>query len=246
MERYPGQKTKFFAVFNGVVSGPFEGLEALCAFPVEPDTPVWYKGLGDWQPAIMAPLTRQIFDPRSPYNLALRNPSPDIDEPQTTEETGEVANAADTEPHSDETDTTDEPSDEQDADVRNTETLKRQPPVLPVQPPQLWATPIDDSREEVREEAGETDAFQPAPEPRVVAVRQPNSYLVWSIISTIVCNPLAGIVAIVYSWKVRSYFRRGELERAQRCSETAQWWIAISFTLGIIGVVAQMFMGGLL
>ena len=70
MAQYPGHDTEFFIVVNGVTTGPLVGLEQVIERHISPDTPVWYEGLSDWQPAIMAPLTRQLFMPDSEFYRA--------------------------------------------------------------------------------------------------------------------------------------------------------------------------------
>ena len=66
-ETYPGQHTEFFIVSGGVPVGPIVGLVEVFKHNIGPDTPVWYDGLDDWSPALMADLTRQLFTPGSPF-----------------------------------------------------------------------------------------------------------------------------------------------------------------------------------
>lgn len=69
------------------------------------------------------------------------------------------------------------------------------------------------------------------------------NHLVWSIISTILatclCCPvgLIGIVAIVFSSKVNTLLGQGDLEGAQRASNTAKLWCWITTAIAIIGLV---------
>lgn len=97
MTRYPGQETEFYIVKNNVVTGPLTGLEKLVEYKVEPDTPVWYQGLDDWKPAVMAPLTRQLFEPGSEFNKARLMAAPD-DTPEINEQP-EVVTAERMEPY---------------------------------------------------------------------------------------------------------------------------------------------------
>lgn len=76
-QQYPGQNTEFYIVINGVQTGPLTGLAQVASYNPTPDTPVWYEGLDDWTPAIMASLTRQLFDPASDYYRAQANPQPE-------------------------------------------------------------------------------------------------------------------------------------------------------------------------
>lgn len=62
----------------------------------------------------------------------------------------------------------------------------------------------------------------------------PKTWLVWSILFTIFCCFIPGIVAIVYSSKVSGRYFAGDIEGAKRASESAEIWIIISFVLGVI------------
>lgn len=62
----------------------------------------------------------------------------------------------------------------------------------------------------------------------------PPTYLVWSVVMTILCCFVPGIVAIIMSSKVSSRYYAGDIEGAQRASRNAEIWIIISFVLGVI------------
>lgn len=62
----------------------------------------------------------------------------------------------------------------------------------------------------------------------------PPTYMVWSIIATILCCLPAGIVAIVYSSSVSSRYYARDYEGARRASERAEIWIIVSIVTGII------------
>ena len=62
----------------------------------------------------------------------------------------------------------------------------------------------------------------------------PPTYLVWSVVMTILCCTVPGIVAIIYSASVSSKFYQGDMEGARRASRNAEIWIIISFVLGVI------------
>ena len=62
----------------------------------------------------------------------------------------------------------------------------------------------------------------------------PSTYLVWSVICTILCCFIPGIVAIINSTKVSSKYFAGDIEGAKRASRNAEIWIIISFVLGVI------------
>lgn len=69
--------------------------------------------------------------------------------------------------------------------------------------------------------------------PEGIAEDCPPSYLVWSIICVLLCVPTA-IAAIIMSAQVKQSYRRGDLARAKKMSEWAQWMIILSITLGVI------------
>lgn len=68
----------------------------------------------------------------------------------------------------------------------------------------------------------------PLPEP------MPNTYLVWSVIITILCCLIPGIIAIIYSASVSSKYYRGDIEGAKRASRNAEIWCIVSIVAGIV------------
>ena len=62
----------------------------------------------------------------------------------------------------------------------------------------------------------------------------PPTYLVWSIVMTILCCTIPGIVAIIYSAQVSSKFYQGDIQGAQRASQRAEIWIIVSFVVGVL------------
>ena len=85
---------------------------------------------------------------------------------------------------------------------------------------------------------------QPAPQPQAVAVEAqeqcPPSYLVWSIIAMILCCIPLGVPAIIFSAQVKPAWRAGNIAKARRASERAQWCIILAMSVGLI---AQIFYG---
>jgi hypothetical protein len=72
------------------------------------------------------------------------------------------------------------------------------------------------------------------------------NYLVFSVLSTILCCLPTGIPAIVYSAQVNSKLLAGDLPGAQAASNNAKLWCWISFGLGLATVgftVAAMLLG---
>ncbi len=73
------------------------------------------------------------------------------------------------------------------------------------------------------------------------------NHLAWAIVSTVLatclCCPLGliGIVAIVFSSKVNSLLRIGDLAGAQRASNTAKTWCWVATALAIIGLLMNIY-----
>lgn len=63
---------------------------------------------------------------------------------------------------------------------------------------------------------------------------RPSNYLVWAIISTLLCNLIFGVIAIIFASKVNSSFDKGDIAGARLNSERAQWFIILSIVLGVI------------
>lgn len=62
----------------------------------------------------------------------------------------------------------------------------------------------------------------------------PSTWLVWSVICTILCCFIPGVVAIIQSSRVSSKYFAGDIEGAKRASRNAEIWIIISFVLGVL------------
>lgn len=62
----------------------------------------------------------------------------------------------------------------------------------------------------------------------------PPTYLVWSIVMTVLCCFVPGVVAIIFSSQVTSKWQTGDIEGARKASERAQIWIIVSFVLGVL------------
>lgn len=69
----------------------------------------------------------------------------------------------------------------------------------------------------------------------------PSTYLVWSILVTLLCCLPFGIVAIIYSAGVESAYNRGDYATALSKSKSAMNWIIASVILGVLSWIANMF-----
>jgi hypothetical protein len=73
--------------------------------------------------------------------------------------------------------------------------------------------------------------------PQPPAAQAPKNYLVWSILVTLFCCLIPGIVAIVFSAQVNGLWAQGRYADAQKASARARTWVIISAVLGAIGIV---------
>lgn len=92
-------------------------------------------------------------------------------------------------------------------------------------------------------------SYVPPPTPNAASAQEPiPNYLAWSIISTVLatclCCPLGlvGIVAIVFSAKVNTLLRQGDLDGARRASANAKTWCWVATALAIIGLLINIYM----
>ncbi len=68
----------------------------------------------------------------------------------------------------------------------------------------------------------------------------PPTYLVWSIIMTVLCCLVPGVVAIIFSSQVSTKYFSGDIEGAKRASRRAEIWIIVSFVLGVLSATLYM------
>ncbi len=68
----------------------------------------------------------------------------------------------------------------------------------------------------------------------------PPAYLAWSIIVTILCCQVLGIAAIICSAQTKQAYGRGNLAKAKKMSEWAQWLIILSIVFGLMGLPLQL------
>lgn len=62
----------------------------------------------------------------------------------------------------------------------------------------------------------------------------PGTYLLWSILATIFCSFIPGIIAIVFSTSVSSRYYAGNFEGAEKASRYAQIWIIVSIVVSCV------------
>ena len=88
---------------------------------------------------------------------------------------------------------------------------------------------------------GQQHAGWPAQQPGWPAQREPDNYLVWAILCTVLCCIPFGIVSIVYATRVSGLWAEGRYAEAQSASDSAKKWAIIGAVVGgatyVIGVV---------
>lgn len=68
----------------------------------------------------------------------------------------------------------------------------------------------------------------------------PSTWLIWSILVTVFCCFIPGIVAIIFSSQVSAKYYAGDIEGAKRSSRTAEIWIIVSVVLGIVSATLYL------
>lgn len=200
---------KIWIHINGVQEGPYQP-DNLPLNRMNPQTPVWYEGLNYWMPASTAPVTAEHL--RAYYAGEAQTYDQQRQTYSSPEQTVEVEMPAEEETNVDTV-----------AQAEN-----RQP-----EPRQSGRTPYAGQGYGMKYGAyAGTQAQQnrAAGQPD----KCPPTYLVWSILLTLLCcNPI-GIVAAVTGWTVTSKYRAYDIEGARRWSETTAWWFIITIVTSLI------------
>ncbi len=77
-------------------------------------------------------------------------------------------------------------------------------------------------------------AAEPVAERQAPSRPCPPTYLVWAILTTLLCCTPFGIAAIVYATQVKRYYKQGDYSKARKASERAALWVILAFVLGLI------------
>ena len=73
----------------------------------------------------------------------------------------------------------------------------------------------------------------------------PPNYLVWAILTTILCCLPFGIVSIVYAAQVNSKWQAGDFEGARLSSKNAKIWAWVAFAVGLGSVLIWLILSAL-
>lgn len=104
------------------------------------------------------------------------------------------------------------------------------PPTVPMTPPEVPKMEEPRSREEPRFREESNKNREP----------MPSTWLIWSILVTVFCCFIPGIVAIIFSSQVTSRYFAGDIEGAKRSSRNAEIWIIISVVAGVIAATLYL------
>lgn len=86
--------------------------------------------------------------------------------------------------------------------------------------------------------------MQPVQPVQTITEPCPPAYIAWSIIATLLCCTIVGIPGIIFASMTKSAYYKGDLAKAKRYSELAQWFIIASIVLGAVSWPFQIaFMG---
>lgn len=77
----------------------------------------------------------------------------------------------------------------------------------------------------------------PPPQPGWPVQREPDNYLVWAILCTVLCCLPLGIVSLVYSTKVSGLWSQGRYAEAQAAADNAKKWAIIGAVVGVVAAV---------
>ncbi len=206
---------EYWTIIDDRHAGPYTADE-LIGMGVKPDSPVWTSGLPDWVEA------SEIEELRLAMELRDRKPQ----SPADVFAGGEPAAAA--------------------------QPVQQEPQPQPAAPAQQAFTQPEAPMQQPY--ATEPRPMAPAPqsapqwewqqEPTVPDEPCPPAYLVWSIIVTILCCQVIGIAAIICSAQTKQAYGRGNIAKAKKMSEWAQWLIIVSIVMGLLALPVQLaFMG---
>lgn len=73
---------------------------------------------------------------------------------------------------------------------------------------------------------------------------KPDSWLVWAILSTVLCCLPLGVVSIIYAAKVDNLWAAGQYDEAERASKNARLFFFLALIFGIVGSFVA-FIGGI-
>lgn len=197
---------QFWIIKDGESVGPYS-LDEFKNLGIDKNTKIWYPDLKEWTPAGETAVANELF---AETETGIQ---PEIQQPDCQQQ--EEPEQPKAEPES-------------EPEPMPTE-QKAQPPVFHRQP---QATPPQFCQPEFH--LGDRDQFYQGYQKGLEegkrldkdtdTSRCPDNYLVWAILSTVLCCLPLGVVAIVYSSQVSKFYAQGEFLKAQKASEKSLYW----------------------
>lgn len=119
---------------------------------------------------------------------------------------------------------------------------QRMPPEIPdeLKVEEEWADRLGMDYDPKRVASTPPPPIYVSPDPYVPDMPQqehrpmPPTFMVWSILSAILCCMPAGVVAIIFSAMVSSKYYARDFEGARKASRRAEIWIIASIVLGVV------------
>lgn len=132
--------------------------------------------------------------------------------------------------------------------------IRYTPPKVPNTPPDVPETPdsqnpqFQNNPQYQNNYGGESPRFwqnpyyqqSRRPENHENSEPMPSTWLIWSVLITVFCCFIPGIIAIIYSSQVSSRYYAGDIEGARRASRNAEIWIIVSFVLGVLSATLYL------
>lgn len=204
----------YWIIVNDHHEGPWSAVQ-LVESGLTPATLVWTEGMTDWTPASEVEELAALISAR---DAKMQQAS---GQPQTAAcevETQTVCEVVETDPE--------EPAAEPACHLTDE-------PWQPAEEPQPACEP---------QSAYQPQAAESAPAATIATETEPcpPAYIAWAIIATVLCCVPVGIPAIIFASMTKSAYYKGDLKKAKKYSELAQWFIIGAIVAGCVGWPFQL------
>ena len=211
---------KFWIRINGLQEGPME-IDQMTQYNITPTTYVWCAGMKDWAYAKDVEDLKEVLAQCAAQNTTI------VDKPNVAEEPATAPIV-----------------DSQDNKVDDNETIESiAEEAAPEEVVQETIVEEETVVEEVHIDTPTTIVAEPqhtapiAPAATIASEEVPPcppTNLVWSIITTVLCCQVLGIIAIVFSAQVSRKYNMGDYDKAKKYSEVSAWLIIANVVVSIL------------
>lgn len=73
-----------------------------------------------------------------------------------------------------------------------------------------------------------------APPEEIDGVRRPKSFIGWNVAMILCCCMPVAVAGLIFGSQVARHWMRGDVAKAQKSSEYAEWCVILSFVLGLV------------